>query len=186
MRCGFQLERGVSALSATGGAVDQVGLAERISAMTLRGLAAAGLAACMFAVFAPAFAQDPFKDDEPQGPAPEIRIENENGGQDQAPEKKPTQLRVTPQLIDAYIGASVAATRVRNYWKVKIDAATDDAEKKQMTDSAQKEVTEAVKNSPGITVREFAIILRAARENPKLADAIRQRFQALREKQKSP
>jgi len=66
--------------------------------------------------------------------------------------------------------------RIRQSWSPKIDGAADDAAAESMIEEARGEMAAAVEAAPGITQKEYFRIVPAARQQPKLAQAIEQRI----------
>lgn len=96
----------------------------------------------------------------------------------QAPQQQPQRRALTEEKL---VTSALAARKVRvarEVWQGKIEAADNEDAANALKKEANKEFAAIVDQSPGISIREYLGIVKAANENPQLAQKINEVIQA--------
>lgn len=95
---------------------------------------------------------------------------------DAAPERAPLVLaqaaEIDDETIEAFAEAQVRVEEIRNSYMPQYQAAETDEERQQLSEAATQEMVEAVRDTPNLTVEEYDAVIRAANEDPSIAERI--------------
>ncbi|SDI30153.1 DUF4168 domain-containing protein [Lutimaribacter saemankumensis] len=86
---------------------------------------------------------------------------------------------VTDAQVDAFVKAAIAVEEVRGIYDPQIEAAQDDASRKELMDQANTEAMQAVVDVQGVTPAEYLAIGRAARGDETLNSRIMVEYRSM-------
>lgn len=93
------------------------------------------------------------------------------------PDSSGAATAVSDQQIEAFAVAYLQVDKIRQEYSAKIGATSDATAKQQLQTEASKQMVQAVKTSPGMSVEEYKAILTAAQTDPALGKKVQDKLQ---------
>ncbi|WP_075289720.1 DUF4168 domain-containing protein [Pararhizobium arenae] len=115
----------------------------------------------LIVVSTPAFAQGAA---EPQAAAPQAST--------------PATAAISEQKLNAFAVAYLKVDSVRRDYAAKIGAQKDAASRQKLQNEANKQMINAVQNSPDMTVEEYKTIVSTAQTDPEVARKVQEKLKA--------